>query len=142
MIPLLLIAMQAAPAAPPAPGSERFSILARDPCPASGGSREDIIVCGRRQADDRVPQIRDEPPTGPTPSNPQLTGMGALRASSTPCAARQGGCQVGFDLMTPALLLANEARIGISKLADKMRDKGDRIPIALDGQGPQGHLEP
>jgi hypothetical protein len=44
--------------------------------------------------------------------------------------------------MTPALLLANEARIGISKLADKMRDKGDRIPIALDGQGPRGHLEP
>ncbi|GAA3252982.1 hypothetical protein GCM10020258_09910 [Sphingomonas yabuuchiae] len=49
---------------------------------------------------------------------------------------------MGFDLVTPVLMLANEVRIGISKLVDKQRDKSQRIPIALDGPGPQGHLEP
>jgi hypothetical protein len=144
MIALLLIALQATPAAPPqtALGSERFSLLARDPCPPSAGTREDVIVCGRRQADDRIPDMPDEVPAGPVPSNPQLTGIGALRASGTPCAATQWGCQTGVNILGPALLLANEARIGISKLVDKSRDKSHRVPIALDGPGPQGHLEP
>ena len=80
MIPLLLIALQAEPAVPmPPPAGGRFSILARDPCPASRGTAADIIVCGRRQADDRAPQLRDEPPTGPVPSNPELTGAGLWR---------------------------------------------------------------
>jgi hypothetical protein len=39
-------------------------------------------------------------------------------------------------------MLANEARAGLSKLADGMRDKSTRVPIMLDGPGPQGHLEP
>lgn len=39
-------------------------------------------------------------------------------------------------------MLANEARAGLSKLADGMRDKSKRVPIVLDGPGPQGHLEP
>lgn len=145
MIPLLLVALQVAPAVPlppPGPGAQRFSILARDPCPPSAGSKQDIIVCGRRQADDRAPRLGDEIPTGPTPSNPDMTGIGALRAASIPSPALQGGCQAGFDLLTPALLLANEARIGISKLVDKSRDKSNRVPIALDSPGPQGHLEP
>jgi len=145
MIALLLIALQATQAAPPPPatlGTERFSILARDPCPPSAGAREDVIVCGRRQADDRIPDVPGEEPRGPTPSNPELTGIGALRASGTPCAASQWGCQTGVNILGPAMLLANEARIGISKLVDKSRDKSNRVPIALDGPGPQGHLEP
>lgn len=145
MLSLLLIALQVAPAVPlppPGPGTQRFSILARDPCPASAGTEQDIIVCGRRQADDRAPRLPGEVPSGPTPSNPDMTGIGALQASEIPCAALQGGCQVGFNLLAPALLLANEARIGISKLVDKSRDKSKRIPIVLDGPGPQGHLEP
>ena len=145
MIPLLLIALQAGPAVPlppPGPGAQRFSILARDPCPPSAGTEQDIIVCGRRQADDRAPRLGDEVPTGPTPSNPDMTGIGALRAAATPCAALQGGCQVAFNVLGPVLLLANEARIGISKLVDKSRDKSKRVPIALDGPGPAGHLEP
>ncbi|WP_230481127.1 hypothetical protein [Sphingomonas sp. Leaf21] len=144
MLALLLIALQATPASPPpaAPGTERFSILAKDPCPASAGTVEDVVVCGRRQADDRIPVVPDEVPAGPVPSNPEMTGAGALRASGTPCAASQWGCQTGFNILAPALLLANEARIGISKLADKARDKSNRVPIALDGPGPQGHLEP
>jgi hypothetical protein len=42
----------------------------------------------------------------------------------------------------PARLLANEARIGLGTLFDKVRDEGHRVPIALDGPGPQEHLEP
>lgn len=144
MLPLLLIALQTAPAVPlppAAPGTQRFSILADEPCPASGDNKE-IIVCGRRPADDRVTRMGDEVPDGPVPSNPDMTGIGALRAATPPCAALQGGCQVGVNLLAPALLLANEARIGISKLVDKHRDKSNRVPIALDGPGPAGHLEP
>ncbi|WP_182926384.1 hypothetical protein [Sphingomonas paucimobilis] len=103
---------------------------------------EEVVVCGRRQADDRLPLKDDTPPDRPMPSNPELTGIGALRAEATPCAAVQRGCQVGFNLLGPALLLANEARIGISKLVDKSRDKSNRLPIALDGPAPAGHLEP
>ena len=147
MMILIALALQAAPAAPPPSnrtpqGGERFSILTRDPCPPSAGTETDVIVCGRRQADDRLTPIGDEPPAGAAPSNPEVTGIGAARASSTPCAARVGGCQVGVDRFTPVMLLANEARIGVSKLADKSRDKSKRVPIALDGPGPQGHLEP
>lgn len=141
MIPLLLIALQAAPAVPP-PGTERFSILTADPCPPSAGTEADIIVCGRRLGNDRLPPDPDAPPAKPLMSNPELTGSGALAAAGSPCAARQGGCQVGIDVVTPVLLLANETRIGISKLVDKMRDKSHRVPIALDGAGPRGHLEP
>ncbi|MDY0957996.1 hypothetical protein SOM26_04785 [Sphingomonas sp. CFBP8993] len=147
MLALLLIALQAGP--PPAvplppsgSGTQRFSILARDPCPGSAGNRQDVVVCGRRQADDRITPMGDEVPDGPMPSNPDMSGIGALHASAIPCPALQGGCQVGFDVVTPALLLANEARIAISKLVDKRRDKSKRVPIALDAPGPSGHLEP
>lgn len=145
MFILLLAGLQTAPAVPlppPGPGTQRFSILARDPCPASAGSKQDIVVCGRRQGDDRVTPMGDEVPVGPTPSNPDMSGAGALRAADIPCAALQGGCQVGFNLLAPAFLLANEARIGISRLVDRSRDKSERIAIPLDGPGPQGHLEP
>lgn len=141
MIPLLLIALQAAPAVPP-PGTERFSILTPDPCPASAGTDADILVCGRRLGSDRLPKDPDAPPAKPLMSNPELTGMGAMQAGATPCSAMMQGCTVGVDVITPTLLLANEARVGISKLVDKMRDKSKRVPIALDAPGPQGHLEP
>ncbi len=142
MLSLLLIALQAAPATPPATGTERFSILLQDPCPPSAGGEAEVIVCGRRQANDRLPLKDDLPPSGPVPSNPNLTGIGALRAEGTPCAASQWGCQTGINVLGPAMMLANEARIGISKLVDKSRDKSRRIPIALDGPAPAGHLEP
>jgi len=140
MLPLLLIAMQAVPAAP-SEGTERVSILLPD-CPTSADTRQDILVCGRRPGSDRAPELRGGPSDRATPSNPEMTAIGALRAEGTPCAASQRGCAAPVDVVTPTLMLANEARIGISKLFDKARDKSKRMPIALDGQGPQGHLEP
>ncbi len=142
MLSLLLVALQAASAPPPPqPGTERFSILLSDPCPVSTGNAKDIVVCGRRQTDDRLPELPDTVPSGPTPSNPYMTGIGALRAGPS-CAATQWGCMSQLDLKRPALLLANEARIGISKLVDKHRDRSNRVPITLDGPEPRGHLEP
>lgn len=142
MLSMLLIALQAAPATPLAPGAERFSILTTDPCPASAGTENEVIVCGRRLGNDRLPHDPDAPPAKPLMSNPYLTGAGALQATAAPCAAVMRGCTTGVDVIRPALLLANEARIGISKLVDKSRDKSNRVPIALDGPGPAGHLEP
>ncbi|WP_322964278.1 hypothetical protein [Sphingomonas fuzhouensis] len=139
MLPLLLIALQAVPAAP-SPGNERVSILLPD-CPASEEAKQDVVVCGRRPGSDREPELRNEPSDRPIPSNPEMTGIGALRAGP-PCGATQWGCMSQLDLKRPALMLANEARIGLSTLFDKARDKSKRVPIALDGPGPQGHLEP
>lgn len=133
MLTLLLLAAQVLPALPPPqPGAERFSILLTDPCPASTGTEQEIIVCGRRQADDRL----SAGPGTPSGGNP------ALRAEAVPCAAVQGGCASFLDLKRPALLLAGEIRIGISTLADRSRDKSRRVPIALEGAGPSWHLEP
>lgn len=145
MLPMLLVALQVAPAVPlppPGPGAQRFSILARDPCPPSAGTKDEVIVCGRRLGDDRLPHDPDAPPAKPLMSNPELTGIGAMRAEAPPCAAVMRGCTVGVDVITPAVMLANEVRIGISKLVDKSRDKSKRIAIALDDAGPKGHLEP
>ncbi|WP_322964276.1 hypothetical protein [Sphingomonas fuzhouensis] len=141
MLALLWIALQTAPAVPP-PGTERFSILTPDPCPASAGTEQEVIVCGRRLGDNRLPRDPDAPPAKPLMSNPYLTGWGAMQAGAAPCAARMAGCTEGIDLISTTLLVANEARIAISTLVDKARDKSHRVPIALDGPGPQGHLEP
>lgn len=140
MLPLLLIALQVVPAAP-SPEHDRVSILLPD-CPASADAKQDVVVCGRRPGSDRAPELRGQPSSGPMPSNPEMTGIGALRAQATPCAATQWGCASQVNLVDPALMLANEARIGIGKLFDKSRDKSKRVPIALDGPEPQGHLEP
>lgn len=142
LVPLIL-ALQATPAAAgPPPGTQRFSILAPDPCPPSAGTKDEVIVCGRRLGDNRLPPDPDAPPAKPLMSNPDLTGIGALRAAGTPCAAQLAGCGGKVDVVTPVLMLANEARIGLSKIVDKARDKRNRVPIALDGPGPRGHLEP
>lgn len=84
MIALLLLVQ----ATPP----QSFSIL-HEPCASSG---TEVVVCARKP--DRLP-LPDErgPPDGPTPSNPDVTGTGAL--APVACAARQRGCQVGVDVI-------------------------------------------
>ena len=57
---------------------------------------KDILVCAP------VPDAPIPTPdgTGPArPVNPEMTGKGALAAEFTPCAARIGGCQVGFNVI-------------------------------------------
>lgn len=158
MIALLLLA-QAAAAPPP----QSHSVLHR-PCTASDG---DVVVCARRPERLPLPGERG-PPDGPTPSNPDVTGVGAF--DSAPCAARQKGCQVGVDMFgagtaairlvgklidpdsccdrpgegTNAGKLIGDAVGGVRKLFAKKPDTSNRVPIALDAPPPStaGRLSP
>ena len=98
MIAVLLSALlqaASAPVAPPVP--ERFSILV-DPCATQTKDGNEIVVCGGPAANSPRLPLPDErgPPDHAVASNPNLSAVRALDLSDTPCAARQGGCQVGF----------------------------------------------
>ena len=75
------------PAAPPRQdggGGQRWSILA-DPC-AGARTPDEIVVCGQGvQPQPRLPLPGERgPPDRPMPSNPYLTGTGALGAAAAP----------------------------------------------------------
>lgn len=136
MLPTLLsvllqvAATTAAPAAPPVP--ERFSILV-DPCATQTQDGNEIIVCGKSATTiPRLPMRDDRgPPDHAVASNPNLSAVRALELSDTPCAARQGGCQVGFG---PPIAPIAKAAVGLIKSAlAKKPDKRGRVPIDLDG---------
>lgn len=114
-----------ASAAPP----ERFSILT--PQCTQRNDKGDIVVCAGAPGNDRLPLPDDRgPPDHAVPSNPNMTGIGALAATGTPCAARQGGCQVGFG---PPLGPIVKAAAGAIKSAfAKKPDKTGRVAIPLD----------
>ena len=125
-----LLQVAAAPVAPPAP--ERFSILV-DPCATQTRDGNEIVVCGGPAANSPRLPLPDErgPPDHAVASNPNLTAVRALELSDTPCAARQGGCQVGFG---PPIAPIAKAAVGLIKSAlAKKPDKTGRVPIDLDG---------
>ena len=148
---LLLLAQVATPApaaTPPDPGHgtppARISILV-DPtpaCPPPVPGSKDVVVCARPNQEQRLP-LPDErgPPDGPVASNPELTGRGALAAVATPCAALQGGCQVGFG---PPIVPIVAALVGAVKSGlAKRPDKTGRVPIPLDDTPPPpSRIEP
>jgi hypothetical protein len=155
MIALALLLQAAAPAAAPpvtratAAPPERFSILISDcAAAAAAGDNRDVVVCGAdTAAAQRVPLPSDYVPNNGVPSNPYKTGAGALAAEGTPCAALQGGCQVGFG--PPLVPMVAAAVRGVkSALQDRREARaraadGDRRqPIDLAGTAPAGHLEP
>lgn len=138
----------ATPAAPvtrasSAPVANSFSILA-DPCARAGTTPvgNDIIVCGKGADTRRLPLPDEHVPTGPMPSNPDLSGRGALAAASTPCITSQWGCTVGFG--GPVIAAAvNGVVTGVSDaIADRKvraarrRDAGRRVAIPLDDPAP------
>jgi len=119
-----------APAAPPVP--ERFSILV-DPCATQTRNGNEVVVCGKSATTTpRLPMRDDHGPSDhAVASNPNLSAVRALELSDTPCAARQGGCQVGFG---PPIAPIAKAAVGLIKSAlAKKPDKRDRMPIDLDG---------
>lgn len=167
MTPLLALmlaaAQQGAPApapAAPAAAPQRFSILA-DPCARERSlPGTDVVVCGRNAADSpRLPLPAERgPPDRPIPSNPNMSGVGALAASNTPCAAVPRGCQVGVDVFgagtsairlvqkliapdsccedpgegtNPALLVKDMVG-GIKRTVARKPDKSNRVPIPMD----------
>lgn len=145
-----------------ADGTQRWSVLA-DPCASDQTNGDQIVVCGKGEQAPRLPLPGERgPPDRPMPSNPNLTGIGALEASSAPCAARVGGCQVGVDLFGGAtalvrgvgklidpnscceepgesrnfIKLVSDAGKGVGRAFKKKPDKSNRVPIDLNDPVP------
>ncbi|MGJ3628025.1 hypothetical protein AB5I41_15420 [Sphingomonas sp. MMS24-JH45] len=102
------------------------------------------------------------------PVNRDVTGIGALRAEATPCAATSRGCQVGVDMlgMGTALIRGvqklvartaaarNRARApgtgklladaigGVAKAGKRKPDKGGRVAIDLADPVTSGRVMP
>lgn len=166
----LAIALQAAvttaPVAdpPPAPvetradGSQSWSIMS---CPGRAQSGE-VVVCGRKD------QNEFEGPAEGRGSNRELSGAKALALQSTPCAARLGGCQVGFNILGPPTMLVRAVQklvnpksdcceggdatnplslvrdlVGTAKKGSAAKvDKSNRVPIPLDDPAPVAEAIP
>lgn len=148
MSPALFLAAQLAasvpagpvPAAAPVP--DRFSILVPvgdEPCRPSPDAPPprpgDVTVCADALPDQSVPLPETYTYQTPRPSNPALTGAGALAAQSTPCATLQGGCQVGFGAPIVAALVGGAVN-AIKDATRKRYPKAGRVPIPLDGPLP------
>ena len=149
MILLLLLLGQAdvAPASSK-PESTSWSILApvgNEPCrPADvkpvPGEDDDIIVCAQPIPSQKLPYPNEVVLNRPKPSNPDMTGIGALAAESEPCATRMAGCTVGFGPpIVPMIVGAVDAA---KSLFAKKPDKTGRVPIRLDDPPPTGKLLP
>jgi len=122
---LMLAGIQDVPAAPAvdgtsakpakdADGTQRWSILA-DSCAPRADS--EILVCGTGQSDaPRLPLPGERgPPDRPMPSNPDVSGTGALAATGAPCATQSAGCTTGVDIFGMGTLLVR----AIGKIIDK-----------------------
>ncbi|WP_029623152.1 hypothetical protein [Sphingomonas elodea] len=145
-----------------ADGGQRWSILA-DPCASAQTGGDQIVVCGTGPQAPRLPLPGERgPPDRPMPSNPERTGIGALNAVSTPCAALVGGCQTGVDIFGGATALVRgvgklidpnscceepgesrnffklvgDAGKGVGRAFKKKPDKSNRVPIDLSDPVP------
>lgn len=130
----MLLIFIAAAAQEPVP--ERFSILApvaAQKCPPRSvkqGEEGEVVVCATDLPDQTVPFPQEYIYSGPRPSNPDLSGTGAMAATGTPCAASQSGCQVGFG--QPIVAAAVNGLVGLVKDATARKpDKRGRVPIDI-----------
>lgn len=164
MIVLLLAAQAATPAAatPAAPTS--FSILqpvANEPCTRRGKTVDpnDIVVCGRPLPSQTLPYPNEVVLNEPKPSNPDLTGMGAMAVEdSSPCATMQRGCAGGVQFFAGGtqvvrliqkvvapdsccerpgeakdfMMLAGDVAHGVGRMFKKKVDRSGRVAIALE----------
>lgn len=158
MILLLLLAQATTDVPAKPPGTETWSILlpiggesrarratAADGCvPAKDGNQEadskqdggraakdeggDIIVCGQPLPSQTLPYPNEVIQNSPQPSNPYMTGIGALNAGVPPCP--------GCDTETIYVPLAKEIVHGVKNAFRKRPDKTGRVPIDLDDQPP------
>lgn len=167
---LMLAGAQDAAPAPPdegtvakpiraADGTQRWSILADSCAPARGDG--EILVCGSAEAANvpRLPLPGERgPPDRAMPSNPEVSGMGALAVSGAPCATLSQGCTTGVDIFgggtflvraigklidkdscceepgeaTSVGLLIRDTVSAAKKVGRKKPDKSNRVPIPLD----------
>lgn len=145
MIPLAF-ALQAAaatqPATAPQPAAaqstattpQRFSILAKQ-C-GQPDDKGTIVVCGNGDTGNRLPLPDERDPAPGRGANPELSSVRALELQGTPCAARQGGCTVGFG--PPIVPMAIAAAKALKSAFTKKPDKRGRIAIQLDDPPPTG----
>ena len=141
---LLILALQTvapAPAQVPTAAPQRFSILvpiASEPCVRQADS--DATVCANPLPSQKLPYPEEIVPDHPVPSNPEMRAAGALAAQSTPCAARLGGCQVGFGPPIVPIIKGVAGLIGDA--LRKKPDKTGRVAIPLDDSAaPTGRVE-
>jgi hypothetical protein len=148
LLPLILA--QAAPtAAPPAPPSQRWSIMT-DPCArASDGSGQDVVVCGHPdQVQPRIPlPAYRGPPDHPVASNPDMVASVALNGPGigNECGAYGENCEpAGGGYITPMTAIAGAVDVARRAFATrKYKNKG--TPIPLDEPAPTslaGHVLP
>ncbi|MGY2732640.1 hypothetical protein [Sphingomonas sp. UYP23] len=174
MIVLLLAAQAATPAAPAPAASTSFSILqpvANEPCTRRGKAVDpnDIVVCGKPLPSQALPYPNEVVLNEPKPSNPYLTGAGAMAVeSSSPCATMQRGCAGGVQffeggtqvvrliqkIVAPDsccerpgeskdfLMLVGDAAHGVGRVFKKKPDKSGRVAIALDDTPPKSVILP
>lgn len=174
---LLILVAQVATSAPVAtrsePPSQRWSVLepiANEPCvpkpkpPASktdATKGDDIIVCGRPLPSQKLPYPDEVVMNQPKPSNPYMTGTGALAVEDdAPCATMQHGCGGGIQfisggtqvvrlvqkLVSPGscceepgeasnpMKLGKDIAHGIGAAFRKKPDKSGRVAISLEDE--------
>jgi hypothetical protein len=148
-----------------ADGTQRWSILLDSCAPAR--DENEVVVCGTATADSaRLPLPGERgPPDRPMPSNPDVSGMGALAASAPPCATLSQGCSTGVNIFGGATflvraigkvvdgdsccetageatnpgMLINDIGSMVKRTFRKKPDKSNRVPIPLDDlPAPQG----
>lgn len=171
---LLILAAQVATATPAVPLSDppaaKWSILdpvGTEPCVRRSkdgravSKGDDIIVCGRPLPSQKLPYPDEVVLDRPKPSNPNMTGAGALAVEdSAPCATMQRGCTTGVDLFGGAtqvvrllqkvvspgscceepgesrnmMKLGKDIAHGVGGAFRKKPDKSGRVAISLDDQ--------
>ena len=142
---LLALILQAAPVTrATATSPQRFSILAPACAPATRDGKE-VVVCGAdAQSSQRLP-LPDEAEPTPGYVKPDSMDYRDAKGDRHPCLVL--GCTVGFGPPIMPLIAAGAKAIGNARkdarwAAARKRDGARRVPIALDGDGPQGKVEP
>lgn len=128
MIGLALLIQAATAAATPAPGSERWSILAPQPCPTRD-DRSDIVVCGNGRSAQRLPLPDEVDPPAGRGANPDRSTTKVFALQAPPCAARLEGCTVG---VAPPIVPIVTALVKVTRSAVATKpDKRGRVAIDL-----------
>ncbi len=133
---ILAILLQAAAPAVPA----RHSILAPvgdQPC-VRKTEQDEVVVCADPLPAQALPLPNEAVSTGPRPVNRDMTGIGALRASNAPCAARMDGCTIGFNILGPAVALIRGVQKAIAPGSCCERPGEATDPLMLIGDAVKG----
>lgn len=120
--------------------TDKFSILqpvGDQPC-VRKTEKDEVVVCADPLPAQALPLPEEAVSVGPRPVNRDMSGMGALRASSAPCAARLEGCQTGFNILGPAVALVRGVQSAIAPGSCCERPGEATDPFMLIGDAVKG----